>query len=279
MPNYYDTLGVQVSVSADEIKKAYRKLASQHHPDRGGDTAKFQEIQAAYDVLGSAEKRQQYDLSLSNAGRQQAGGFGFGFGGFQDFSDFFRQAHQQAQAQPRRNRDLRIKIIIELAETLVETEKTISVKTTQNTRDTVVVKLPAGITAGSVVKYSGLGDNFFENLPRGDLYVYIDIKQHADFQVLGADLETHVRISCFEAILGCEKIITSLENTQLCVKIPSGTQPNSVLVLKNQGLVVHGSEFRGALRVKVQVEIPRSLSDQQLEQIKQLTQEIKNDLS
>jgi curved DNA-binding protein len=275
MANYYEALGVATDASSEEIKKAYRKLASQHHPDRGGDTAKFQEIQAAYDVLGSAEKRQQYDLAQQGAGSPHTSGFGFG--GFQDFAEFFRHAHQQAN--PRRNRDLRIKITIDLVETLVETEKTISVKTTQNTRDTVVVKLPAGITAGSQVKYSGLGDNFFENLPRGDLYVLIDIKQHEDFQVLGDDLETLVKISCFEAIMGCERIITSLEKTQLSVKIPSGTQPGSILLLKHQGLVNHRTKQRGALRVKIRVEIPRTLSDQQLDLIKQITQETKNDLS
>jgi DnaJ-class molecular chaperone len=268
MPNYYEILGVDSTASADEIKKAYRKLAAQHHPDRaGGNTEKFQEIQAAYDVLSSPEKRQQHDLERSgtlNPGLHDLG--------FQDFGDFFRQAFQQHR-QPRRNRDLRIRLALDLADTLVETEKTISIKTTRNTRDTVVVKLPAGITANSVVKYPGLGDNFFESLPRGDLYVYIDIRSSADFEVSGSDLETKVSITCFEAMLGTEKIITTLDGHKLSVKIPSGTQPGTVLQLKNQGLAIHNSGQRGNLKIKVQVQIPKNLSESQIMIIKQLEQE------
>lgn len=274
MPNHYETLGLNSSASADDIKKAYRKLASQHHPDRGGVTEKFQEIQAAYDVLSSAEKRQQYDLGLAGARQFSNPGLD-GFGDFTGFSDFFRQAFQQhAQHQPRRNQDLKIRLVLDLAETLKETEKTLSVKTTRNTRDTVVIKLPAGITPNSVVKYPGLGDNFFESLPRGDLYVYIDINPDQNFQVLGADLETRLEISCFEAILGTERIIRSLENTQLLVKIPPGTQPGQILVLRNQGLVQHQTQQRGNLRVRIQVKIPSNLSEQQLEIINQLKQEL-----
>jgi DnaJ-class molecular chaperone len=268
MPNYYDILGVAATASPDEIKKAYRKLASQHHPDRaGGDTEKFQEIQAAYDVLSSPEKRQRHDLERSGMGNPGPGSFGF-----QDLGDFFRQAFHQHQ-QPRRNRDLRIRIALDLAETLVETEKTVSVKTTRNTRDTVLVKLPAGITANSIVKYPGLGDNFFESLPRGDLYVYIDLRPHENFSVHGADLETQISIGCFDAILGTEKIITALDGIRLSVKIPSGTQPGTALLLKNQGLVIHNTEQRGNLKIRVQVQIPELLSESQLEIIKQLRQE------
>jgi DnaJ-class molecular chaperone len=277
MSNYYEILGVDKTASSDEIKKAYRKLAAIHHPDRaGGDTAKFQELQAAYDTLSNPEKRQQYD----QAGQQKSGHNvhpddffrNFGFGQFTDIHDFFHQVHR-AQNQPRKNRDLKIKIAINLAETLEETEKTISVKTTQNTRDTVVVKIPPGITAGSVIKYPGLGDNFFESLPRGDLYVYIDILQHQDFQVQGLDLETTIKINCFEAIIGCEKQLKNLEGKLISVKIPSGTQPGSVLLLRNQGLIKHGTTERGAIRARVQVEIPQAISDEHLEIIKQLNQE------
>jgi DnaJ-class molecular chaperone len=272
MPNYYEILGVATTATPDDIKKSYRKLAGQHHPDRaGGNTEKFQEIQAAYDVLGSPEKRQRYDLERSGMGNSGPGPFGF-----QDVGDFFRQVFQQnhQQHQPRRNRDLRIRIILRLEETLVETEKTISVKTTRNTRDTVVVKLPVGITANSIVKYPGLGDNFFESLPRGDLYVYIDIQPHANFAVQGHDLETEIRIGCFDAMLGTEKIVSALDGAKLSVKIPSGTQPGTVLMLKNQGLAIHNSQQRGNLKIKVQVQIPANLSEEQLETIKQLRQEI-----
>ena len=99
--NYYQTLGVSKTASADEIKRAYRKLASQHHPDRGGDTARFQEIQSAYDTLSDPEKRQQYDNPQP---QHQHFEFNFGAGGMDEiFSNFFRgQAHpfQHARQQP-----------------------------------------------------------------------------------------------------------------------------------------------------------------------------------
>ena len=118
MTDHYATLGVAKDASQDEIKKAFRKLASQHHPDKGGDTVKFQEIQAAYDVLGDPEKRRQYDNpSPGWVGSGQPGGFSFNFGtGPQFNADFFNQMFGQGFGQPQRQSHVRMTVWINLEE-------------------------------------------------------------------------------------------------------------------------------------------------------------------
>ena len=176
MANAYETLGVPKGASEDEIKKAYRRLASANHPDKGGDTGKFQEIQSAYETLADPQKRQQHDNPNPFGGQPGHGGFEFHFGGGgpEDiFQQFFNQGFGgnpfQRQQQPRRNKDLRININVTLAETLTEQRKSVSVMTTKSERFTVDVNIPRGVNNGTTIKYSGLGDNMFETLTRGDL--------------------------------------------------------------------------------------------------------------
>jgi curved DNA-binding protein len=273
---HYVTLGVEESASPDEIKRAYRKLAGQHHPDKGGDTAAFQRIQEAYSIIGDEGKRAQYD-----AERRGGGGFRFSvngqpfehhFGGMDDiFSQFGFNPFGDpfGRAQPRRNKDLRIKIQIDLKDTLEEQTKTITVKTTNNDDVTVEVKIPRGVTTGTTVKYSGLGDNLFATLPRGDLYIQFEVRSNNNFEVHGIDLLTNISINSIEAIVGCEKIVTGLDNKEFKVTVPSGTQPNSKLRLMGQGLYAMNQNIRGSLIINVSIVTP-TLSSHQLEIAKQL---------
>ena len=136
---HYSTLGVSETATPDEIKKAYRSLASKHHPDKGGDTQKFQEIQAAYAVLEDANKRAQYDAERTGQGRNQ---FTWNTHSDVDINDLFRHfnfggdpfAQFRQHQQPRRNKDLRIDISIPLVQTLQDNVKTISVQTTNGNR-------------------------------------------------------------------------------------------------------------------------------------------------
>lgn len=134
--DYYEVLGVDKQASADEIKKAYRRLAVEHHPDRGGDEAKFKELSQAYEVLSNPEKKQRYD-QFGHAGvGAGSGGFGAGQGVNFDFGDmglgdifnsFFGGGTGRSQAQPRRGRDVEIQIEINFEEAIFGTEKSISV--------------------------------------------------------------------------------------------------------------------------------------------------------
>lgn len=271
--DYYSILGVPRGASDDEIKTAYRKLAMKHHPDRGGDQAEFQKIQEAYATLGDASKRQQYD-------NPQPQGFEFHFGGGNPFEDIFSQfgfaqrgqdpfAHMR-QAQ-RRNRDLRIRIQLKLAETLDEHSKTVSVQTTNGERQTVQVNIPRGVTTGSSIKYPGLGDNMFSTLPRGDLYVTFVVDEDPLYQVHGMDLLYTCQINCVDAMLGVDCDIPSLEGKVFNIAIPAGTQNGAKFRIPNQGLysLDHNGTIRGSLIVQVNVTIPKALSEKQIELLRQ----------
>ena len=271
--DHYSTLGVPKGASDDEIKKAYRKLAMQHHPDRGGDSAKFQQIQQAYDTLSDPGKRQEYDNP-----QPQGFQFNFGHGGHDmDLNDILNQFHfgggdpfaRFRQAQ-RKNRDLRIHIAVPLRETLGEQNKNISVQMTSGERQTVNVTLPRGVQNGTSIKYAGLGDNIMPNLPRGDLYVVVVVEPDERYQQQDLDLIYTCNINCFDAILGQTIDIPSIEDRIFQLTIPSGTQPGSMFRIPNQGLYALGTPHRGNLLVRVNVEIPKKLSESDLDLVRKL---------
>lgn len=269
---YYATLGVGENADSDEIKRAYRKLASQHHPDKGGDTQRFQEIQTAYDTLSDPGKKQQYDLERQGG---MPGGIHFQFhnGDFSEifrnfgFSEHFAQAHRP---QPRRNKDLRIEIQLPVAATLEDQTKTISVQTTKGHRETVVVNIPRGITNGTNIKYPELGDNLFDTLARGDLYVQINVHAAENFHVNGIDLYTKISVNCLLAITGGETIITGLDGRTFAMSIPPAMQPGTKFRISGQGLYQLNSDKRGDLYVEMNVTIPQNLSIEQLTTIKSI---------
>ena len=274
---HYETLGIAENATPEEIKKAYRKLASQHHPDKGGDTARFQEIQAAYDTLADADRRQRYDHERRNPGGMRFNfngqdmtghpdvenifrNFGFHFGGQDPFTQFRQQ--QQPQPQPRRNRDLQIEIQIPLAETLTEQTKTISVQTTNGQRETVEVKIPRGVLGRTTIKYPNLGDNFFASLPRGDLYVNVVAQPHPDFEVHGLDLITTLQVDCLTAMAGGEMEVRGLDGRIFQLSIPAGAQPNMGFRITGQGLWHADGLTRSHLIVKIHITVPQLNADQ-----------------
>jgi len=277
---HYDTLGVPESASLDEIKKAYRKLANQHHPDKGGDTNQFQQIQAAYDAVGDEQKRAQYDAERRGGGGfrftvngQDVGGggmphemedmlrnFGFAFGpGFAGHGDPFAQFRQ-----PRRNKDLQVDVIVSLASTLDAQTKTISVQNTNGDRTTVEVQIPRGVKPNSTIKYPGLGDNFFTSLQRGDLYVRIHVEGDTRFTVDNLDLYKTIEVSCVDAMLGCVLTVEGLDNKKFDITLPAGSQHGSKFRLPQQGLYAMNQTHRGSLIVVLHINIPTNLSESQI---------------
>lgn len=279
---HYDTLGVPETASQEEIKKAYRKLANQHHPDKGGDTNKFQQIQSAYDAIGDEQKRAQYDAERRGGGfrftvnghdvgagmppemEEMLRNFGFAFGaGFANHGDPFAQFRQ-----PRRNKDIQVDVTVTLASTLEAQNKTVSVQSTNGERYSVDVQIPRGVRPNSTIKYPNLGDNFFSSLPRGDLYVRVHVQADPRFHVDNLDLVKHIEMDCVRAMVGDQITIEGIDNRKFDLKIPAGTQHGTKFRIPQQGLYAMNQTSRGNLIVYVTINIPTQLSDHQIKTLK-----------
>ena len=273
--NYYELLGVSKDASPDDIKRAYRRQASKHHPDKGGDTKKFQEIQTAYDTLSDPNKRANYDSPQQGPRANFHNGTGdpgldeifrqFGFGGRDPF------AHLREQQQ-RRNKDLRIDLAVPLSETLGDVEKTLNIRKPNGENQNISITVPRGTTSGTTMKYPGLGDNMFNNLPPGNLLVQVHVLEDQGFSVAGLDLVTVLTIDCFEAILGCKKQVTGLDGKIFAIQVPQACQPGTKLKIPGEGLWAFQQDVQGNLYVQVTVNIPTNLSDEH----KQILQTITN---
>jgi DnaJ-class molecular chaperone len=269
--DYYSILGVPKGSSDQDIKKAYRKLAMQHHPDRGGDQNKFQQIQEAYDTLSDPAKRSQYDNP------QPQGNFSFHFGQsgnpfeeiFQSFG--FGHGHDPfAHMRQRKNKDLRIQLDLDLHDTLQEQIKTVSVQTTTGERQTVQVNIPKGIRSGHQMRFPGLGDNMFGSIPRGDLYVLFNVRPDPQFEIEGDDLVYKVHINVLDAMIGSTIDVPTLDSKVFRLTIPAGTLHGARLRLPNQGLYTINTERRGNLLVQVNLVVPVFRSDEAKTLIQQL---------
>lgn len=259
MTDHYTTLGVARDASADEIKRAFRKLASQHHPDKGGDTKKFQEIQAAYDVLGDAQKRAQYDNPASqfqNFGGAGPGGFHFNFGQGADFQDIFRNIFGQgfAQQQQRRNH-LRMSLWIRLADVAQGGRRAVALND-----HTVEIDIPPGINDGDHVQYSGIA-------PGGmDLVIQFRIHPDPRWQRDDLNLITESSVPVWDLILGGDFTVTDILGNQITAAIPPKTQPRTLLRLRGKGLK-NRTGHSGDIFVRLNAQIPNVIAPEILEAI------------
>jgi curved DNA-binding protein len=274
--NYYEILGVDDKATTDDIKRSYRKLASQHHPDKGGDKVKFQEIQKAYDTLSDNNKRQQYDMQRNGFGGGQQFHWHSADMHHPDLSEIFKNfgfdhnPFAQHRQQPRRNKDLRIEIPLPLVTTLEDQTKTVSVQTTNGHRETVEVKIPRGVTSATQIKYAGLGDNLFNTLARGDLYVQFNVHNADNFVVNGLDLSTQISVNCLLAIVGGQVNVSGLDNKTFELTVPPGIQPGTKFRIPQQGLYQLNSTIRGDLYIELTLEVPKDLNQEQLEIVRKL---------
>jgi len=257
MPDHYAALGVARTATADEIKRAFRKLASQHHPDKGGDTKKFQEIQAAYDTLGDAAKRSQYD----NPAPQFAGmpgGAQFNMGDI--FAQMFGGHPGFAQQHPRRNH-MRMSLWISLKDVSTGGHRQVAVGSPQG-QSTIEIDVPQGINDGDMVQYQGLA-------PGGqDLVIEFRIHPHAQFRRDGLNLTVDYKASVWDMILGGDTTVVSLDGTELVVTIPPLTDNSTTLRLRGRGLRDRKGAV-GDLFVRLQAQLPSSISPELSQAIQQ----------
>jgi len=263
MSDYYSTLGVLKTANQEEIKKAYRKLAGQHHPDRGGSKEKFQEIQTAYDTLSDPDKRAQYDNPQPqfhfNAGGVPPG-FEDIFSAFNGapFGDIFGR-----RTRPR-NRTLNIQTAITLEDAFNGKEIIANLTLPSGREQTLQIKIPPGIHDGGTLRLSGMGDDSVPNIPRGDIHLTVHVQPHAIFQRNGDDLVRTVVINCVDAMLGKTIRVTTIDNKQLDVSIAPGTQSGAILAVHGHGMPhINDSRLRGRLLLEVSIIIPGDLTEQQ----------------
>lgn len=266
--DYYETLGVSRTASADEIKRAYRKLASQHHPDKGGDKAKFQEIQNAYATLSDDQKRAEYD----NPAPQ---GFHFG-GGPAGFEQFFNQGHPFGdifgfrQPRPQTNRSLQLQTTITLEDAFYGKELLATVRLPSGKEQTVNIKIPPGIHEGTTLRLSGMGDDSIPQLPRGDILLSVHITNHAVFRRQGDDLLVEHGISCVDAMVGTTLTVNGIDGKNLETSIPAGIQNDALVGLTGHGMPnFNDPTRRGRLLLKLKLFVP-TLSEEQKDNLRKL---------
>ena len=275
--DYYSILGVPRTASPEELKTAYKKLSMQHHPDRGGNEAKFKEINEAYSTLRDPHKKTMYDHQQT-AGQ---GGFGFNqpghghpnpFGGT-PFEHMFGQGFAQQRQTPR-NRDITVQADILLVDVLHGKNLIIQYRLSSGHIETVTVDVPKGAKHGDTIQYAGLGDNGHPRYPRGNLLVQIRIKKSKLWIRDDDNLITKQVINVFDLLLGCVIIITTLDNKQLELKIPQGTKPGTKFSIPGYGLPNMHSSKNGNMHVSIDVEIPKITDTNVLDKINQIKNEI-----
>jgi DnaJ-class molecular chaperone len=259
MKNYYEILGVAREASPDEIKRAYRRLASQHHPDKGGDKARFQEIQSAYDALSDPQRRAAHD-NPSPFGPQgfsfSTNGAGFNFENiFNTFGAQFHHPHQQ------RTQQARMSLWITLQDVAEGGRKTISVGSHQG-NVTVEIEIPLNINDGDTVQYPKTG-------PMGmDLLITFRVHPNPRWERQGASLITEEAVSIWDLILGAEIPIRDILGNILSITVPPGTQPGTTFRLRERGLRQRSGPS-GDMFVRVQARIPKNIPESLLDAIAQ----------
>ena len=351
--DYYEVLGVSRSANADEIKRAYRKLALQFHPDKNPGNAeaeeKFKEAAEAYEVLSSAEKKARYD-QFGHAGLGNAGANGFGsvddifehFGSiFEDIFGFAGGGGRRRGAQGNRARkgaDLRYDLSISFKESCLGVEKKIQIPrriscaacegtgaakgtkpvacntcrghgqvavqqgffsyaTTcpdcqgngkriatpcsdckgggfQTKSNAITVKIPAGIDSGMRLRVSSEGESGTNGGPAGDLYVFIEVQEDANFKREEFDLVYALKLGIAQAILGTEIDVDVFEETPRKVEIPPGVQPGQRLVVHGAGVpkLEKYGRGKGDLVIEIAVEIPSKVSKEAEEHLRAFAQ-------
>lgn len=296
--DYYTVLGIERNATADDIKKAYRKLARKYHPDLNPNNEdakrKFQQINEAHEVLSDAEKRKKYDqygehwkhadeMEEAKRRQQQQGGFGgqgqtqytysdFGAeqGGFSDFfEELFGRARQSGggrQSNVRyKGQDLHASLRMNLTD-VYETQK----QQFEINGKKIRITIPAGVEDGQVIKLKGYGGEGLNGGPKGDLYITFVIDNNTAFQRTEDDLHVNVDLPLYTAILGGELVVDTMSG-KVKLKVAPETQNGAKVRLKGKGFPVYKKEGRfGDLYVTYDIKMPANLSDKEKELFEQL---------
>ncbi|WP_165245091.1 DnaJ C-terminal domain-containing protein [Paludisphaera soli] len=314
--DYYDILGVARDATPDAVKKAYRKLARQYHPDvnPGDKTAEknFKEVQQAYDVLSDQEKRSMYDR-YGAAGFEGMGAAGprtsasewtarFGQPGQEtvDFSEFFggfgqggggaggeggsglfedllgRMRGGKAAGRPRAGRDVEASLSVPFLTAVRGGQTSIEVQRGDGRRESLVVKIPPGVDEGSKLRLKGQGEPGPKGSPAGDLTIVLAIEPHPYYKREGRDLLVEVPLTVAEAVLGAKVEVPSLDGMK-SLTIPGGASSGQKLRLKGQGVPGSGGKPDGDLFVQVKIVAPKNVDEESRRLIQEFADRNKQD--
>lgn len=288
--DYYETLGVPRGASSDEIRRAYRKLARQYHPDVNKDPDaedRFKEISEAYQVLSDPEKRERYDRLGSNwragddvSGTADFGGFEdvrveFGDGaGFGEFSDLFESLFGAGRrgtgpgpgfARTRRGADLEAELELSLREAAQGGHRWVRLADGRSYE----VTIPPGVRDGQRIRLAGEGAQGSGGGPQGDLFLRVRLRPDPRFRLEGDDLYTDLPVSPWEAALGATVELQTLDG-RAQVKVPSGSSCGRRLRLRGEGFPRSGG--RGDLYAEVKILVPKKLSRAERKAFEQLAE-------
>lgn len=296
--NYYEVLGVARDASPEEIKKAFRKLAMQYHPDRNATKEaedRFKEVNEAYAVLSDPDKRKQYDMfGAEGFGERFSrddifknfdfgsifeemgfGGGGRGGGGSFDFSSIFgggrrgggasgRGFNPFGQGQGHRaapGRDIETEITVSFHEAFFGGERSVELAGPDGP-ETIAVKIPKGVRSGQTLRVRGKGHPGAGGGPRGDLRLKVSVAEHPRFRVSGEDVETEVDVPLTEVVLGGSATVEGPDGKVHVVKVPAGTTSGARLRLRGLGMPTRAGGA-GDMLVRIVARTPRELTKEQ----------------
>jgi DnaJ-class molecular chaperone len=304
--DYYETLGVSRTATPDEIQKAYRKLARKYHPDMNPDDAtakkKFQEVQAAFEVLSDEDKRKRFDqfgADFESSGARSAGGYGggpqwryttssnpqtypfdvedlFGQGGVEEggggFADLFRQFGGSGRARrttrAARGGDLKHALTVPFATSIIGGEAALSVQRQEGNIETIRVKIPAGIEDGKKIRLRGQGEPGAGDGPAGDILLTIHVSPHPQFRRLGNRLEVRVPVTLAEAASGAKVDVPTPQGT-ITLTVPPNTSSGKKLRIKGQGIK---TDPPGDLFAEIQIVLPEGLTPEERQTLTEISQ-------
>ncbi len=266
MKDPYNILGLDKSATHEDIKKAYRKLAMEHHPDRtGGDDTKFKEIAEAYDILSNPKKTEQW----KNQSRFTNESFQFDDQLFEDFlknhgfADMFNNKYGYAQNGKGSNVNAQIQITLEESYFGTRRELRIGLKT-------VAVTIHPGILSGQRLKLKGLGQKGISEDLNGDLILTVIVMDHPDYMINNKGLHKIHHVDVFDAMIGGKSSI-EIFNKKINFTIPQGTQNGTVLRIQGKGFPIYNQVNKfGDLYVNILVELPKDLNESEITLLKKI---------